>query len=86
VGLSAHLRCSTPFSHYELRELNSFTALNGGSKMAQQVKLVITICKPWWTHVFFGVVKVWAYCGLPVDVDRVSRRLGGHFKITTRGE
>ena len=54
--------------------------------MAQQVKMVITIRKPWWTHVFFGVVKVWAYCGLPVDVDRVSRWLGGYFKVTTCGE
>ena len=54
--------------------------------MARAVKLVITIRKPWWTHVVFAGVRAWAFYGLPVDVDRLSHWLVGHFKITTHAE
>jgi hypothetical protein len=47
-----------------------------------QVTLTFTIHKPWWTHLFFAGARFWAWCGLPVNVDRVSHWLAGHFKIT----
>lgn len=54
--------------------------------MAREVKLVLAIRKPWWTFVVLLAVKGWARVGLPVNPDRLSGWLVGHFEITARGQ
>ena len=50
----------------------------------REVTLQFTLRKPWWTHLAFAGARIAAALGVPVDVDRFSRWLGGHFKIETR--
>ena len=51
--------------------------------MAQnEITLTFRIRKPWWTHLAFSVAKLWVRCGLPFNLDRFSRWLAGHFKIS----
>jgi hypothetical protein len=47
-----------------------------------QVTISIRIRKPWWTHAAFAGAKALVRFGYPLDIDRFSRWLGGHFKIT----
>jgi len=47
-----------------------------------EIVVTIRIKKPWWTHLAFRGALFLIWCGVPLNEDRFSKWLAGHFKVS----